>query len=57
MRFFRATGKFDVIKYVQIPKGIQRIKDAWCRSSCRGSAETNLTSKHEDAGWTPGLVQ
>ena len=25
-------------------------------SSCRGSAETNLTSIHEDAGSIPGLV-
>ena len=24
---------------------------------CRGSAETNLTSMHEDAGSTPGLTQ
>ena len=26
-------------------------------SSCHGSAETNLTSIHEDAGSVPGLVQ
>ena len=26
-------------------------------SSCCGSAETNLTSIHEDAGLIPGLVQ
>ena len=26
------------------------------RSSCRGSAETNLTSIHEDAGSVPGLA-
>ena len=26
-------------------------------SSCRGSAVTNLTSIHEDAGSIPGLVQ
>ena len=27
------------------------------RSSCHGSAETNLTSIHENAGSTPGLAQ
>ena len=26
-------------------------------SAHRGSADTNLTSNHEDAGWIPGLVQ
>ena len=26
-------------------------------SSCRGSAETNLTSIHEDTGLIPGLNQ
>ena len=30
-------------------------KQIW--SSCRASAETNLTSTHEDAGSTPGLDQ
>ena len=29
----------------------------WARSSCRSSAETNLTSIHEDAGSIPGLTQ
>ena len=28
-----------------------------CRSSHHGSAETNLTSIHEDAGSIPGLTQ
>ena len=32
------------------------IRDAM-RSSCCGSAETNLTSMHEDAGLIPGLAQ
>ena len=27
------------------------------RSSCHGSAETNLTAIHEDAGPIPGLTQ
>ena len=27
------------------------------RSSCRGAAETNLTSIHEEAGLIPGLTQ
>ena len=29
----------------------------WLRSSCCGSAETNLISIHEDAGSVPGLIQ
>ena len=31
------------------------ISDNW--SSCRGSAEMNLTSIHEDTGLIPGLAQ
>ena len=27
------------------------------QSSLRSSAETNLTSIHEDTGWIPGLAQ
>ena len=33
------------------------LKKALIRSSCQGSAETNLTSIHEDAGSIPGLAQ
>ena len=29
----------------------------YCWSSCHGSAETNLTSIHEDTGSIPGLAQ
>ena len=32
-------------------------KDREVRSSCRGSAEMNLTSTREDAGSTPGPAQ
>ena len=31
-------------------------KDKFCRSSCRGAAETNSTRNHEDAGSIPGLA-
>ena len=33
------------------------LKKCGIRSSCHGSAETNLTSIHEDAGSIPGLTQ
>ena len=33
------------------------IRPAHIGSSCRGSAEMNLTSIHEDAGSIPGLTQ
>ena len=36
---------------------IPRFKKLNCRSFHRGSAETNLTSAHEDLGSIPGLVQ
>ena len=39
------TDKLDFIK----------VKNFW--SSCRGSAETNPTSIHEDVGSIPGLAQ
>ena len=40
------------LKNKQTKKGIM-----WPWSSCGGSAETNLTSIHEDAGSIPGLAQ
>ena len=36
---------------------IFRINIKYFRSSCRGSAETSLTSIREDAGSIPGLTQ
>ena len=32
-------------------------QESCCRSSCCGTAETNLTSIHEDVGLIPGLTQ
>ena len=34
-----------------------QIQNGWGRSSHHGSAETNLTGIHEDAGLIPGLAQ
>ena len=36
---------------------LQKQRKRSSRSSCRGSAETNLTSNHEEAGSIPGLAQ
>ena len=36
---------------------VQQVKNLFCRYSCYGSAEMNLTSNHEDAGSIPGLAQ
>ena len=38
-------------------KGIHILEIRISGSSCHGSAETNLTSIHEDAGSIPGLIQ
>ena len=50
---------------VHVRVGVRHVNGSGCtcfkiassRSSCRGSAETNLTSILEDAGSTPGLTQ
>jgi len=39
------------------PAHLKALKVAFPRSSRHGSAETNLTSMHEDAGSIPGLAQ
>ena len=36
---------------------VQQVKGPGVRRSCRGSAETNLTSIREVAGSVPGLAQ
>ena len=36
---------------------LTRMENIRGRSSCRGAAETNLTSIHEDSGLIPGLAQ
>ena len=41
----------------QLVKKIGIEENIWNRSSHCGSAETNLTSIHEDTGLTPGLAQ
>ena len=39
-----------------VKQGKLNLKCMW-GSSCRGSADTNLTNIHEDAGSFPGLAQ
>ena len=36
---------------------VKTLKKLWLKSSCCGSAETNLTSIHEVEGLIPGLAQ
>ena len=42
---------------VQAPLSVRPYLIIQIRSSCRSSAETNLTSIHDDAGSIPGLSQ
>ena len=37
--------------------GLRLVKNAYCRSSHCGAAETNPTKNHEVAGLIPGLAQ
>ena len=49
--------ELNILKTVQEDFTLATIKTVTFRSSCCGSAETNLTSIHEDAGSIPGLSQ
>ena len=53
MAYFLQTRKEGYQSFLVV----QQVKVQHWEFPLRGSAETNLTSNHEDSGWIPGLAQ